>query len=87
MICGRVQTPVLEVQGLSRGDAFADVSFALYEGEILGIAGMLGAGRTELLRALFGADACDRGQIAVQGQRIERADPPENEGAGLGLYP
>ena len=80
-------TPVLEVQSLSRGDAFTDVSFALYEGEILGIAGMLGAGRTELLRALFGADACDRGQIAVQGQPIATPTPPKMKAQGLAFTP
>ena len=80
-------TPVLEVQGLSRGDAFTDVSFALYEGEILGIAGMLGAGRTELLRALFGADACDRGQILIQGQRVAAPTPPKMKAQGLAFTP
>ena len=80
-------TPVLEVQGLSRGDAFTDVSFELYEGEILGIAGMLGAGRTELLRALFGADACDRGQIAVQGQPVAAPTPPKMKAQGLAFTP
>ena len=66
---------MLEVQGLSRGDAFTDVSFELYEGEILGIAGMLGAGRTELLRALFGADACDRGQSWSKASAYKRQPP------------
>lgn len=80
-------TPVLEVQGLSRGDAFTDVSFELYEGEILGIAGMLGAGRTELLRALFGADACDRGQILIQGQPVATPTPPKMKAQGLAFTP
>lgn len=80
-------TPVLAVQGLSRRGAFADVSFTLYEGEILGIAGMLGAGRTELLRALFGADACDCGHIAIQGQRVAAPTPPKMKAQGLAFTP
>ncbi len=54
---------VLEVRRLSRGSAFHDVSFSLREGEILGIAGMLGSGRSELLRAVFGADRFDEGEV------------------------
>ncbi len=80
-------TPVLAVQGLSRADAFTDVSFALYEGEILGIAGMLGAGRTELLRTLFGADPGDRGQIWIQGQRLAAPTPPKMKAQGLAFTP
>jgi len=58
---------VLAVRHLSRAGSFQDVSFELHEGEILGIAGMLGSGRTELLRAIFGADRFDEGEIAVAG--------------------
>ncbi len=53
----------LRVEGLSRGSSVRDVSFTLHQGEILGIAGLMGAGRTEMVRALFGADRCDRGRI------------------------
>ena len=48
--------PVLSVRSLTRAPAFTDMSFDLYPGEVLGMAGLLGAGRTEVLRAVFGAD-------------------------------
>ena len=54
------QEEVLRVEGLSRAGAFRDVTFALRRGEILGFAGLVGAGRTEMARALFGADRAGR---------------------------
>ncbi len=66
---------VLQVRGLTRAGAFEDVSFDLYRGEVLGMAGLLGAGRTEVLRAVFGADPLDRGEIRLDGQTIARPDP------------
>ena len=54
---------VLEVKNLCRKDKFENVSFELKKGEVLGIAGMLGAGRTELLKSIFGADPYDSGEI------------------------
>ena len=53
---------VLEVRNLNRGRVIRDVSFQLHRGEILGIAGLVGAGRTEVVRAVFGADARDSGR-------------------------
>ena len=79
--------PVVEVAGLSRRGAFQDVSFALYEGEILGIAGLLGAGRTEVLRSVFGADPFDAGTIAFEGRAVERPEPKTMKRAGLGYTP
>jgi ABC-type sugar transport system ATPase subunit len=81
------ETPVLEVRGLTREPDFRDVSFALARGEVLGIAGMLGAGRTELLRAIFGAEPPDRGEIVVDGQRVRRPDPRLMTALGLGYTP
>ena len=60
-------------RGLTRAGAFQNVSFNLYRGEILGIAGLLGAGRTELMRAIFGADPADPGTIALDGRRVSPA--------------
>ena len=57
----------LEVRGLSRGKAVQDVSLGLHSGEILGVAGLVGAGRTELLRLIYGADRRDSGEIFLQG--------------------
>jgi ribose transport system ATP-binding protein len=61
---------LLEVRGLSRGSAFRDVSFAVRAGEIVGIAGLMGAGRTELARGIFGADRLDSGDIYVRGRKV-----------------
>jgi len=79
---------VLETKNLCRKDKFRDVSFQLYEGEVLGIAGMLGAGRTELLKSIFGADPYDSGEIYVKGQKTSRhATPVTMKKRGLGLTP
>ncbi len=65
---------VLEVRGLNRGRAIRDVSFKLHRGEILGVAGLVGAGRTEVMRAVFGADSHDSGEILVHGQPGDHPD-------------
>ncbi len=78
---------VLEVRGLTRGKRFQDVSFDLHRGEILGIAGMLGAGRTELLRSIFGADPFDSGEIWVQGEKITTHSPRKMKSIGFALAP
>ncbi|WP_409288370.1 sugar ABC transporter ATP-binding protein [Pseudomonas sp. KCJK8927] len=57
--------PLLKVDGLSRGDKVRDVSFQVRAGEIFGISGLIGAGRTELLRLIFGADVADSGSIEI----------------------
>ncbi|MGH3098765.1 MAG: sugar ABC transporter ATP-binding protein, partial [Streptosporangiales bacterium] len=59
----------LEVRGLSRKGVFSDVSFTARAGEVIGIGGLVGAGRTELVRAIFGADRYDRGEVWVAGRR------------------
>ncbi len=61
------QEVVLEVRNLCSGRVFRDISFQLHRGEILGFAGLMGAGRTEVARAIFGADPIDSGQILVKG--------------------
>ncbi len=62
---------VLEARHLRRGRAIRDVSFELKRGEILGFAGLVGAGRTEVARAVFGADPLDSGEVLVHGQKVE----------------
>ena len=74
----------LEVRNLSRGRAVRDVSFDLKKGEILGFAGLMGAGRTELARLIFGADSRDSGEIFVGGQRARIATPKDAVGLGIG---
>jgi ribose transport system ATP-binding protein len=78
---------ILSVRGLSRKNKFADISFELKKGEVLGIAGMLGSGRTELLRAIFGADKADRGEIFFEGKKFANPNPEKMRNAGLALTP
>ena len=78
---------ILEVKGLSRGDNVRDISFKLHKGEILGIAGMVGAGRTEMARTLFGIDKKDSGQIFIDSREIKIGSPEDALKAGLGLVP
>ncbi len=76
---------VLRVEGLSRAGVLHDISFSLRRGEIIGIAGLVGAGRTELVRALFGADPIDAGRISVDGQPVKINTPGDAIRAGMGL--
>ncbi|MEW9700200.1 sugar ABC transporter ATP-binding protein [Paenibacillus sp. SI8] len=78
---------VLEVKGLTRKHKFQDVSFQLRKGEVLGIAGMLGSGRTELLKSIFGADPFDSGEIYCSGQKIQSPTPEKMKKAGLAYTP
>ncbi len=66
---------VLEARHLNRGNVIKDVSFNLKRGEILGFSGLVGAGRTEVARAVFGADPIDSGEIYVQGKKAEIHSP------------
>ena len=74
----------LEVRNLSRGRAVRDVSFDLKKGEILGFAGLMGAGRTEVARLIFGADKADSGTIAVNGQSARITSPKQAVALGIG---
>jgi ribose transport system ATP-binding protein len=73
----------LRVVGLNRGSAIRDVSFSLRKGEILGFAGLMGAGRTEVARAIFGADPIDSGEIFVKGEKRRIATPADAVKCGL----
>jgi ribose transport system ATP-binding protein len=73
----------LDVRGLTRGRMVRDVSFSLKKGEILGFAGLMGAGRTEVARAIFGADPCESGEIAVHGKPVQIATPRDAVNAGI----
>ncbi|MCP4418374.1 MAG: sugar ABC transporter ATP-binding protein [Chloroflexi bacterium] len=75
---------VLEVKNLNRGRALQDISFHLKKGEILGFAGLMGAGRTEVARAVFGADPIDSGEIYVQGQKTKIDSPQQAVWNGIG---
>ena len=82
---GEAREPVLKVRNLSVGRKVSDVSFDVRPGEIVGLAGLLGAGRTESVRAVFGADKPDGGTIAFAGQENEIATPSDAIRAGMGF--
>ncbi|OGO28006.1 MAG: hypothetical protein A2Z16_06530, partial [Chloroflexi bacterium RBG_16_54_18] len=76
-----------QVNGLTRVGDFKDVSFQLRRSEILGIAGLIGSGRTELVRGIFGADPVDGGEVQVNGRSLRLADPNRAIQQGLALIP
>ncbi len=76
---------LLEVNGLTAAGRFRDVSFRLHAGEILGFYGLVGAGRTEVVRALFGADPYDAGEIRYDGAPIRALDPGGQIARGFAL--
>ena len=78
---------ILEVRGLNAGRMVRDVSFDLYEGEIVGFAGLMGAGRTETTRAIFGVDPKESGQILLNGQEVQIRKPSDAIRAGIVLAP
>jgi len=75
---------VLEVKNLNRGRVIKNVSFQVRKGEILGFAGLMGAGRTEVARAIFGADKIDSGEIIVHGQTASIKTPTDAVKHGIG---
>lgn len=77
----------LRVEGVNRGQALRDISFSLRAGEIVGLAGLVGAGRTELCRALFGIDRLDSGNVRVLGKDVRIRSPQDAVKAGLALIP
>jgi ribose transport system ATP-binding protein len=79
--------PFLAVRNLSKRGAFQNVSFAVNRGEIVGIAGLLGAGRTELLRAIFGADPPDEGDLLLEGTPVQPTSPQQMKNLGVALTP
>jgi len=78
---------LLRVEGLSRAPALEGISFALRAGEIVGLAGLVGAGRTELCRALFGIDAVEAGRVWMAGRSVRIRHPRDAVAAGLALIP
>ena len=77
----------LEVHNLIREDELHDISFGVRAGEVLGIAGLLGSGRTELLRAIFGLDKLDSGEIYVDGKLVAKPSPARMKRRGVALTP
>ncbi|WP_172383929.1 sugar ABC transporter ATP-binding protein [Streptomyces sp. MNP-20] len=79
--------PLLRVRGLTRGGVFHGVDFEVRAGEVVGVAGLVGAGRTEVARAVFGADPYDAGSVEVAGRPVPRHDVYAAMTAGIGLVP
>lgn len=84
---GNPAEKVLEVKNLSAGKLLKDVSFHLNSGEILGFAGLVGAGRSEVMRCIFGVDPIDSGEIFVNGEKVSINNPQEATRMGIALVP
>jgi rhamnose transport system ATP-binding protein len=78
---------LLSVRGLTRTGVFHDVSFEVRAGEIVALAGLVGAGRSEVARAIFGIDPIDGGEVQVAGRRLDTGRPAASIQAGLALVP
>ncbi|MGA7148289.1 MAG: sugar ABC transporter ATP-binding protein [Microbacterium sp.] len=78
---------VLEVEGLTRKGVFRDISFALRAGEIVGLAGLVGAGRSEVARAVFGVDAYESGTVTLAGRTLPKGNPRLATNRGIALVP
>lgn len=76
---------ILEVRNLKRGGVLHDISFDVYKGEILGIAGLVGAGRTELVRVIFGADHAEGGTVLINGKQVSIKKPLDAINHGIGF--
>lgn len=79
--------PVLEVEGLSSAGVFHNVSFAVHAGEIVGLAGLVGAGRSEIARAVFGVDRYGSGSVRINGVAVPPANPRAAIRAGMAFVP
>lgn len=80
-----IKGPVLQVKNLSSGKTFQDVSFEVREGEILGFCGLVGAGRTEIMRAVFGIDKFDEGEVYLNGEKLHIKSPQDAIKCGMGM--
>lgn len=82
-----IQVPAMEVKNLCKHNKFSNVSFTLKKGEILGVAGLVGSGRTELMNILFGVDKADSGQIIVDGKPIKISSVKDALQNGIAMIP
>jgi ribose transport system ATP-binding protein len=81
------KVPLLEARQLRAGQRVRGMSFQVHAGEIVGLAGLMGSGRTELARCLFGIDQLDGGEILVRGERVDVSNPQRAIEAGIALIP
>ncbi|RYB94194.1 sugar ABC transporter ATP-binding protein [Nocardioides oleivorans] len=82
-----VGEPVLQVRGLTRAGVFHDINLDVRAGEIVGLAGLVGAGRSEVARAVFGVDAYDSGTVTMSGKPVKARDPRSAINAGMAFIP
>jgi len=78
---------VMRIEHLNREGVLKDISFSAYAGEVLGISGLVGSGRTELVKAIFGADPIDSGKVFIYGKEVQITSPQSAIAAGMGLLP
>ena len=78
---------MLAVERLTREGVFVDISFEVRAGEIVALAGLVGAGRSEVARAIFGIDRYDAGSVMVAGRLLKKASPTAAMEAGVGFVP
>jgi ribose transport system ATP-binding protein len=78
---------ILEVKGLQRGNEVKKINFCLHEGEVLGFAGLVGAGRSKMAATLFGLTPAEAGEIYVEGRRVPVTSPRDAVAAGMGFVP
>ncbi len=76
---------LFEAKDLAREGIFEDISFQLREGEILGVSGLMGAGRTEIMRSIFGIDSLDQGEMLFKGEKFNPSSPKESIEKGIGF--
>ncbi len=76
---------IMRVEGLTRRGVFEDISFSARAGEIIGLAGLVGAGRTEVVRGIFGADPLDSGRVLIDGQEVSIRNPRDAIDHGIAL--
>jgi len=82
-----IKETILEIRNFNKSGEFSDISFELKKGEILGIAGLMGAGRTELAEAVFGLQSPDSGKLLLNGKEIKIKNPQDAINYGIGLIP
>lgn len=84
---GELGAPVLRVENLTRGKAFRNITFEVKKGEIFGMFGLVGSGRTEIVRGIFGADKIDGGTVYIHGEKVDINNPQSAIQKGLALIP
>ena len=78
---------IFEIRNFTSGNRFRNIGFSLRRGEILGLAGLVGAGRSEVLQAIFGIDPCDSGEVFIEGKKVTIRSPQDAIALGIGFLP